>query len=171
MLGGATEQIMDPVELLTAIIEASVALIGFSGLVIALGRRSSGEWSAVEKLRLGLLLGIGVILLGCTLLALTLLSAGLSHAAMWSSSSIAWVVLVLPFTVWGFSSAFRMAEDPTVSATYRVVVAAVMVATAAIQVANAIFLQEFWPCFLGLAVLLLIGVTQFFRLLWFGLFR
>jgi hypothetical protein len=40
---GATEQIMDQVELLTAIIEASVALIGFSGLVIALGRRSSGE--------------------------------------------------------------------------------------------------------------------------------
>jgi hypothetical protein len=64
-----------------------------------------------------------------------------------------------------------MAEDRTVSATYRVVVAAVMVATAAIQVANAIFLQEFWPFFLALAVLLILGVTQVFRLLWFGLFR
>ena len=162
---------MDQVELLTAIIEASIALIGFSGLVVALGRRASGEWSPAEKLRLRLLLGIGVILLACTLLALTLLSAGLSHAAVWALSSVAWVVLVLPFTVWGFSSAFRMAEDRTVSATYRVVVAAVMVATAAIQVADAIFLQEFWPFFLALAVLLILGVTQFFRLLWFGLFR
>jgi hypothetical protein len=35
---------MEPVELLTAIIEASVALLGFSGLVVALGRRASGEW-------------------------------------------------------------------------------------------------------------------------------
>ena len=162
---------MEPVELLTVIIEPSVALLGFSGLVVALGRRSSGEWSPAEKLRLRLLLGIGVILLACTLLALTLLSAGLSHAAVWALSSVAWVVLVLPFTVWWFSSAFRMAEDRTVRTTYRVVVAAVMVATAAIQVANAICLQEFWPFFLGLGVILILGVTQFFRLLWFGLFR
>jgi hypothetical protein len=162
---------MEPVELLTAIIEASVALLGFSGLVIALGRRASGEWSPVEKLRLRLLLGIGVILLACTLLALTLLSAELSHAVVWASSSVAWVVLGGPFTVWGFSSASRIIEDDALSVTYRVVVAAVMVATAAILVANAIFLQEFWPFFLGLAVLLIIGVTQFFRLLWFGLFR
>lgn len=67
--------------------------------------------------------------------------------------------------------AFRVAEDDTATGTYRVVVGAVVAATAAIQVANAILLQEFWPLFLGLAVLLIVGVTQFFRLLWFGLFR
>ena len=64
-----------------------------------------------------------------------------------------------------------MAKDDTVTRMYRAVVGAVVAATAAIQVANAIFLQEFWPFFLGLAVLLIIGVTQFFRRLWFGLFR
>jgi hypothetical protein len=162
---------MDQVELLTAIIEASVALIGFSGLVVALGRRASGEWSPVEKLRLINLLGTGVILLGCTLLALTLLSAGLSHAVVWALSSVAWVVLVLPFLVWAFSRASRVAADDTVTRTYRVVVAAVVAVTAAIQVANAIFLQEFWCFFLALAAILILGVTQFFRLLWFGLFR
>ena len=93
---------MDQVELLTALIEASVALLVFSGLVIDLGRRSSGEWPPVEKLRLINLLGVGVILLGCTLLALILLSAGLSHAAARALSSVAWVVLLLPFTVWAF---------------------------------------------------------------------
>ena len=87
---------MDQVELLTAIIEASVALLGFSGLVVALGRRASGEWSPVEKLRLINLLGTGVILLGCTLLALTLLSAGLSHAVVWALSSVAWASTYLP---------------------------------------------------------------------------
>jgi hypothetical protein len=162
---------MESVELLTAMIEASVALLGFSGLVIALGRRSSGEWSPVEKLRLRLLLGVGVILLGCTLLALILLSAGLSDAVAWTFSSVAWVALVLPFTVWAFSRAPRVAEGDTVMSMYRVVVGAVVAATAAIQAANAIVLQELWPFFLGLAVLLILGVTQFFRLLWFGLFR
>jgi hypothetical protein len=162
---------MEPVELLTAIIEASVALLGFSGLVVALGRRASGEWSPAEKLRLVNLLATGVILLGCTLLALTLLSAGLLHAVVWTLSSVAWVALVPPFVVWAFSRASRVAKDDTVTGTYRVVVGAVVVATAAVQVANAAYLAEFWPFFLALAVLLILGVTQFFRLLWFGLFR
>jgi hypothetical protein len=163
---------MDPVELLTAIIEASVALIGFSGLVIALGRRSSGEWSAVEKLRLGLLLGIGVILLGCTLLALTLLSAGLSHAVVWALSSVVWIVLVMPVAVWVVSRVVRNPAEPTGGLSYFLVAnLAVLAAAVAVQVANATSLQEFWPFFLALAVLLLTGVTQFFRLLWFGLFR
>jgi len=162
---------MDQVELLTAFIEASIALLGFSGLVIALGGRASGEWSLVEKLRLVNLLGTGVILLGCTLLALTLLSAGLSQDVVWALSSVAWVVLVLPFTAWAISRGSRLAEDRTVGLTYRVVVSGVVLATAATQLANATFLQEFWPFFLALAVILILGVTQFFRLLWFGLFR
>jgi hypothetical protein len=116
-------------------------------------------------------LATGVILLGCTLLALTLLSAGLLHAVVWTLSSVAWVALVPPFVVWAFSRASRVAKDDTVTGTYRVVVGAVVVATAAVQVANAAYLAEFWPFFLALAVLLILGVTQFFRLLWFGLFR
>jgi hypothetical protein len=162
---------VDQVEILTAIIEASIALLGFSGLVIVLGRHASGEWLPIEKLRLSMLLGSGVILLACTLLGLTLLSAGLSHFAVWSLSGLAWTVLVVPFTAWGIIRGYRMADDPTVGLTYRVVAGGVMAATAAIQVANAASLQEFWPFFTALAVTLIIGVTQFFRLLWFGLFR
>ena len=161
---------MDQVELLTAIIEASIALLGFSGLVIALGRRSSGEWSPIEKVRLALLLTIGVVLLGCTLLALTLLSAGLSHAVVWALSSGSCAVLVLPVAVWTVRKASEVADDPTVGRTYRIVGIGVAMAVVAIQVANATFLQDFWPFFLALAVLLIMGITQFLRLLWFGLF-
>jgi hypothetical protein len=64
-----------------------------------------------------------------------------------------------------------VAEDRTVGWTYRDVLIAVVAAAAVAQMANAAYLAEFWPFFLGLAVLLIIGVTQFFRLLWFGLFR
>ncbi len=160
---------MEPVELLTAIIEASIALVGFSGLVIVLGRRSSGEWSALDKQRLTLLLGIGFILLACTLIALILLSAGLSHAVVWALSSVVWIVLVIPFAVWAVSMLVRISEDLSLS--YVVANLAVAAATVVVQVANAAYLAEFWPFFLALAVLLLMGVMQFFRLLWFGLFR
>ncbi len=170
-LGGATEQIMDPVELLTAIIEASIALIGFSGLVIALGRRSSGEWLAVDKQRLTILLAIGFILLTCTLVTLILLSTGLSHALVCALSSVVWVVLVIPFAVWTVNRVVRNPEEPTRSWTYLRVSLAVTAATVAVQVANVAYLAEFWPYLLALAVLLLSGITMFFRLLWFGLFR
>jgi hypothetical protein len=110
---------MDPVEFLTAIIEASVALIGFSGLVVALGRRSSGEWSVLDKYRLTILLTVGFILLACTLIALILLSAALSHAVVWALSSAVWVVLVIPFAVWVVSrEVIRNPEEPTRSASY-----------------------------------------------------
>ena len=162
---------MDQVELLTAIIEASIALIGFSGLVIALGHRASGEWLPLEKLRLTTLLSGGVVLLGCAVLALTLLSAGLPQSTAWTVSSVTWAVLVVPSTAWGISRGYRMPEDRTAGLTYRVVVSAVVVALATIQVANVISLQEFWPFFLALGATLILGVTQFIRLLWFGLFQ
>jgi hypothetical protein len=148
---------MDQVELLTAIIEASVALLGFSGLVIALGRRSSGEWSPVEKLRLINLLGTGVMLLGCTLLALTLLSAGLSQDVVWALSSVGWVVIFPPYLVWALSRVSRMEKDDTITVTYRVVVGAVVAVTATIQLANAASLQDFWPFFLALAAILVLA--------------
>jgi len=74
--------------------------------------------SSVEKNRLTLLLGTGVIVLGCALFAGILLSAGLSHAAMWAISSVAFVVVALPFTAWAVRRSLRLAEDPTVGRTY-----------------------------------------------------
>jgi hypothetical protein len=162
---------VEPVELLTAVIEASIALIGFSGLVIVLGHRSLGEWTVGDKLRLTTLLATGFIPLATTLIALILLSAGISDAVVWASSSAVWVVLLVPFAVWAFASATRMPEEPTRSWSYIGGILALTTAAAALQVANAVYITQFWPLFLALAVSLLIGITLFFRLLWFGLFR
>jgi hypothetical protein len=162
---------MDQVELLTAIIEASIGLIGFSGLVIALGRRASGEWSPGDKLRLVNLLATGVIVLACTLVSLILLSAGVPQTTAWASSSVAWVILVLPFSVWAIPQVIRGYDRPTASWTYLGTMFAIVIATIGIQVANAACFAAFWLFALGLAVALLVGVTLFLRLLWFGLFR
>jgi predicted MFS family arabinose efflux permease len=163
---------MDPIEFLTAIIEASIALIGFSGLVVVLGRRPSGEWSSADRTRLTLLLATGFVVLACTLLALVLLSAGLSHAVVWAWSSIVWVVLVMPVALWVVSRVVREpAESTGRPSYYSVANFALIAAAAAVQVANAAYLAESWPFLLALAVLLLTGVVAFFRLLWFGIFR
>jgi hypothetical protein len=169
--GGATEQIVDPVELLTAIIEASIALIGFSGLVIVLGPRFSGDWELIDKDRLVLLLALGMIALACTLFSLVLLAAGFSHARVWALSSVAWVVLVLPFAVWSVRRVIQTPDQPTRGWTYVGVSVFAVIANLAVQVATAAYFAAFWPLFLALAVSLILGVMQFVRLLWFGLFR
>jgi len=169
---------MDHVELLTAIIEASIALIGFSGVVVALGPRSSGEWFTGDRLRLTNLLGLGFILLACTVVGLIFVSAGL--AQVWTLSSLAWLLLVLPFAGWSIRRTYQLRREPRSPRSepvrrwtpyYFRVALGVVLATAGLQAANAALLAEFWAFFVGLAVLLLLGVTQFIRLLWFGLFE
>ena len=169
---------MDQVELLTAIIEASIALIGFSGLVVVLGRRSSGEWFAGDKRRLTVLLGIGFASLACTLVSLTFVSTGLSQTTVWALSSLVWLILVLPLAGWIIRMVLYSPRDSELEreplrrwAYYFGIGLGVTAATAGVQAVNAAFLTEFWPFFLGLVVLLLLGVVQFIRLLWFGLFQ
>jgi hypothetical protein len=168
---------VDQVELLTAIIEVSIALIGFSGLVVILGRRSSGEWVTGDRLRLIVLLGLGFISFACALVALTFVSSGLSHSAAWAFSSLVWLIFSVPFLVFIVSKVFSPEAGSELDrepfrrwAWYFGVGLGVFVTTAGLQVANAAFLLAFWPFFLGLVVLLILGVVQFFRLLWFGLF-
>jgi hypothetical protein len=169
---------MDQVELLTAIIEASIALIGFSGVVVILGRRSSGEWFPSDKIRLANLLGIGLITLTCAVVALIFVSAGLSHSAVWALSSLVWLVFLVPFTLWFVRSAIRVRKEPPPPGRsiyrwrfYLGGALTVLLATAGVQAINVAFLTEFWPFFLGLAMLLVLGVVQFIRLLWLGLFQ
>jgi hypothetical protein len=143
-----------------------------------LGRRSSGEWFASDQLRLINLLGVGFILLVCTLVSLVFVSAGFSHSAVWALSSLVWLILVLPFAVWSVRRTIQLRrgsqpprEPVRIWAYYAGISLGIVVATAGVQVVNAGFLTEFWPFFLGLVVLLILGVVQFARLLWFGLFQ
>ena len=48
---------------LDSVIEVAIALVGFSGIVAAVGRRGAGHWSPVDQLRLRILLtGAGAAL-------------------------------------------------------------------------------------------------------------
>jgi hypothetical protein len=44
---------MDAVELLTGIPEIATALAGFTGVAVAFGSRSDGNWHPGDRLRLG----------------------------------------------------------------------------------------------------------------------
>jgi len=60
---------------LGSVIEAAIALVGFSGFVAAVGRRGAGHWSPVDQVRLQILLTAGGAALSFAFLPFTMVDA------------------------------------------------------------------------------------------------
>jgi hypothetical protein len=72
---------------LALLAELAVAVLGFSGVVAALGQRSSGEWSDLDRLRFRSMIRLALLVLVLSLLPLPFDSAGLGAAHVWGWSS------------------------------------------------------------------------------------
>lgn len=76
--------------------ELAVAVLGFSGVVAALGRRASGEWSRLDRMRFRGMVRIALFVLVLSLLPFPLDSAGLAASQVWGwSSGIGLLLFVL----------------------------------------------------------------------------
>ena len=162
---------MDAVEFLTAIVEASVGLLGFTGVVVALGRDSDSSWSAPERTRMINLLGWGAATLGSALFSLALMSAELEPQLVWRLSSLIWLAYAAPFATWQFARIFRGRPYGFSTLVFIVAAYSFIIATAVLQLGNITQWSTFWPHFSALAVGLGIGASQFIRLLWFRVFE
>ncbi len=60
---------------LGSLIEVAIALVGFSGIVAAVGRRGAGHWSKIDQLRLRILLSAGGAALSFAFLPFTMIDA------------------------------------------------------------------------------------------------
>jgi hypothetical protein len=67
---------------LGSVIEVAIALVGFSGIVAAVGRRGAGHWSPVDQLRLRILLTAGGAALSFAFLPFTMIDA-IDPALVW----------------------------------------------------------------------------------------
>ena len=160
---------MDAVGFLTAIVEASVGLLGFTGVVVALGRNPGSSWSAPDRTRMMNLLGWGAITLASALLSLALISAELQPELVWRVSSLAWLACAVAFVAWMFVR-IRRGRPYRPSAVVVVVTYSSIVVAAVLQLGNVAQWNAFWPHFSALAVGLGIGLSQFIRFLWFRMF-
>jgi len=157
----------DPQATLSIFAEVSVAIAGFSGIVIAFGRRPIGSFSQLEVRRLSNLfilsgLGLFLSLIGISLLHLELMDINL----LWRSGSAAVLVLATPWLVWDVTRVRRLEKrertevNPYVLFTFN----SLAVVTLLLQLANCIAIEESWPLFLAL-VLIIAGAFQQFVLL------
>ena len=160
---------MEPGEALGIAAQIAVALAGFAGVVVVFRRESVHEWSAVDKLRLRLLLGNSILPLGLCMLGILLLTIKPMPAGIWRwCSGIAFVVSLL-FAI-TMTKHFRRLDVRQVQrerATRFVFYLFGMFGIAAnlLQLYNAAFLGAFWPLFTGVVFQVITALFQFVRMI------
>lgn len=157
----------DPVATLGVLIEASIALAGFSGVAAVFGRRGSGEWSAADRHRLSNLLTASFGVLFAALAALLLLSAGVPAPRCWSLTSALLGIGTAGYLPLTYRRAARLPpghparpENPA-----GILIASVMLLALGVQLANAAWIHEFWCVMLGLVIVLAVGSFNFSHLI------
>lgn len=90
---------MEPGEALGIAAQIAVALAGFAGVVVVFRRESVHEWSAIDKVRLRLLLANSILPLGLCMMGLLLLTLEPMPPAVWRWCSAIEFVVFLFFVV------------------------------------------------------------------------
>jgi hypothetical protein len=145
-------------------VEVCVAIAGFSGIVIVLGRRQSGEWTPVDRLRLGGLLNASVAPMGISGLALILLASQVPSESVWRICSATYAVLNALFWARGMRRAANL-EPEEMNRAQMLIVAVSGAATTLLLIANVLSLHSFWPLAIGLVYHVAIALFNFFGLL------
>jgi hypothetical protein len=104
---------VEPTDALYNIVEASLALAGFAGIVTALGHRPSGQWRLDDRDRIVNLLLATLLPFVLALLALVLIHAEVTSA--WRMSSACFALLLLGNFVVGIRDVLRARKEPEIS--------------------------------------------------------
>ena len=152
---------------LSTFAEISVALAGFSGIVIAFGRRSIGSLSKLEVRRLSNLFILSGLALIFSLLGISLLHLNLEDSnilGLWGSAAV--LVLATPWLIWDVVNVYKLekAEKAHVNPYILFTFYSLAVAMLLLQFANLYFYKALWPFFLAM-VLIVVGAFQQFILL------
>lgn len=152
--------------------EVAIALAGFSGIVIAFGRRSLGSLSNLEKRRLSNLFFFSGLVLLFSLLGISLLHIDFSdERTIWISGSTVLAVVTAWWLLFDLRQIRRL--DPVERRQinpYLIVpfnVAAVL--GLGLQIANAVLIHKPWPVLLALVLAVAFAFQQFILLVRMGL--
>jgi hypothetical protein len=157
----------DPQATLSIFAEICIALAGFSGIVMAFGRRPNSVLTKLETRRLSnlfILSGFGLLLSLVWLSLLHIESIDLN--LLWRTGSAVVVLLATPWLVWDIVRVLRIDRSERENANTYVFAAfyTLTFVMLLLQLANWVWIFESWPFFLAL-VLVITGAFQQFVLL------
>lgn len=142
----------------------NVAVAGFSGIVIVLGRRDSGEWTSVDRLRLGGLLNASVAPMSISGLAMILLASQAPSDFVWRTCSAVYAALFVVFWTRGMRRASTLDPEDTNRA-QMLIVGISGIAMILLLTANTLLIHSFWPLAVGLVYHIALALFNFFGLL------
>lgn len=162
----------DPHDTLSIFAEVSIALAGFSGIAIALGRRALGSITALESRRLFNLFAFSGLVLFSSLLSIALLHfQSVSPSILWASGSVIMLLLGCPWIIldWRKISKLTPLERAKVNpfVIYPFTILAVLFLL--LQLFNALWIKEAWPFFLVLVLALTFAFQQFVLLVYMAI--
>jgi hypothetical protein len=145
--------LMEPFDALSLCGEIAIAVTGFSGVVLAFGRRGGETYDSVDLIRLRMIFTGTLTPLGLIALASVLDSSMFDQAVIWQTCS---AVHVLMASAIGFlnvrAGARADSGDPTLqvprfASIWRggAITLAIAVVVIFLQIANAASLHSFWP--------------------------
>jgi hypothetical protein len=167
-----TKRLPDPYDTLTVFAEVSIALAGFSGIAIAIGRRTHGELSPLESRRLFNLFGFTALTLFTSLLGMTLLHVErIDGEILWRGGSVLMVLTGVPWLLFDWHKIRALSPDERAHVHPFVIYPFTVIAVLALalQLVNAVFLGIDWIFFLALVVQLAFAFQQFILLVESGM--
>ena len=160
---------MEPGEALGIAAQIAVALAGFAGVVVVFRREAVHECSALDKLRLRLLLANSILPLGFSMIGLFLLAIQPMPPEIWRwCSAIALMVFLVFVSATGKS--FRRLDRREIQRDggTRIMLSffgVLGIAVTVLQAYNIVFLGAFWPFFAAIVYQLVTAVVQFARMI------
>jgi hypothetical protein len=160
---------MEPDEALGILAQIAVALAGFAGVVVVFRRESVHEWSAVDRLRLRLLLANSLLPLGLCMMGMVLLTIKPMPTGIWRwCSGIAFAVsLLFPITMTKYFRRLDVRQVQRERATRLLFYLFGLLGIAAnlLQLYNAAFPGVFWPFFTVIVFQVITALFQFARMI------
>ncbi len=153
---------MNPTDFLSLIAELSMAVAGFSGVVVALGRRSDEARALLSQRLLTALLVLSFITLFSSGQALVLLYANVAEADTWAICGVTWSLVMLVDTATTVRTTFR---DTPSGRPRAILLSAGLALVMGLQAANVVWVRAFWPFSIALVWTLAVALHLFMLLL------
>jgi hypothetical protein len=157
---------MEPNEALGIAAQVAVTLAGFAGVVVVFRPQALHQWTALDRLRLRLLLFNSLCPLAYAVFGMFLLTVKPTPLWIWRECSLFGILFQLPgaITVYKMSRKMSPAEFKGSSQGLFYGLAVIGLAAMIFQLINIIKLNLFWPFFLSIVVHLMAGMLQFARM-------
>ena len=149
---------MQSEDLLPTLVELSVAVAGFSGVVAALSPHGPSKWSPLQRGLFSALLGGTAISVGVALIAMVLLAAPIATNIAWAWTSAVHLICLLGIIRLRVRE--RLTSDAAVPSISLPILVAVFL-TAIVQAANAVWVQAGWLCIAALGLYAFLGLSYF----------